>query len=178
MGSICRPRSQDATLCTTSTSTNRRSATSLPRQQTGWISNPEEITFFNLSSSDVKKVMVSRRLRASLMTRMSPEEDFSATQNLRTLTRILDQRDLVGFLRTLGNGFWPKTGWPLLKGSQNYILLACSARGRSLAKNLTSSRSSSQFSEERGPARNWNAAKNAGSIVKSSGNTFRSINDK
>ena len=140
--------------------------------------HPEEITFFNLSSSDVKKVMVSRRLRASLMTRMSPEEDFSATQNLRTLTRILDQMDLVGFLRTLGNGFWPKTGWPLLQGSQNDILLACSARGRSLAKNLTSSRSSSQFSEERGPARNWNAAKNAGSIVKSSGNTFRSINDK
>ena len=140
--------------------------------------HPEEITIFKLSSSDVKKAMASRPQRASLTTRTCPEEDFSATQNLRTLTRILDRMDLVGFLRTLGNGFWPKTGWPLLQGSQNDILHACSARGRSLAKNLTSSRSSSQFSEERGPARNWNAAKNAGSIVKSSGNTFRSINDK
>ena len=63
------------------------------------------------------------------------------------------------------------SGFPGHTGKR--MLTKDSARGRSLAKNLTSSRSSSQFSEERGPARNWASAKNAGAIVKSSGNTFR-----
>ena len=36
------------------------------------------------------------------------------------------------------------------------------ARGRSLAKNIATSRSSSQFSEERGPTRNWTSIKTPG----------------
>ena len=36
------------------------------------------------------------------------------------------------------------------------------ARGRSLAKNIATSRSSSQFSEERGPTRNWTSLKTPG----------------
>ena len=36
------------------------------------------------------------------------------------------------------------------------------ARGRSLAKNIATSRSSSQFSEERGPTRNWTSMKTTG----------------
>ena len=84
-----------------------------------------------------------------------------------------------GFPAHTGKRILAKDRLVFLKTFQRKVHFStCSARGRSLAKNLTSSRSSSQFSEERGPARNWNAAKNAGSIVKSSGNTFRSINDK
>ena len=49
------------------------------------------------------------------------------------------------------------------------ILDKGTARGRSLAKNVTSSRSSSQLSEERGPTRTWGSVKLAGSLLKSSG---------
>ena len=126
-----------------------------------------------------RKATASPPPLASLTTRMFLEEVFLATQNRPILTRILPRTVQVVSLHTLERGSWQKTGWLFLKTFHRQTHLStCSARGRSLAKNLTSSRSSSQFSEERGPARNWNAAKNAGSIVKSSGNTFRSINDK
>ena len=48
------------------------------------------------------------------------------------------------------------------------------ARGRSLAKNIATSRSSSQFSEERGPTRNWVSnikAANNTNIMKTSSST-------
>ena len=63
------------------------------------------------------------------------------------------------------------TGYPGHTGKR--ILDKNNARGRSLAKNMTSSRSSSQFSEERGPARNWTSSKAPSSIIKSNGNLFR-----
>ena len=106
--------------------------------------------------------MASRPPPASLTTRMFLAEASSATPNLPILTQTRPRTAQAGFRGTPERGYWQKTGrllWELLrvlsqkKVFQRFICLACSARGRSLAKNLTSSRSSSQFSEERGPAR-------------------------
>ena len=161
----------------TSTLISRRLATSLQQQQRG-LNFPTPWRPRQFWCAGVKRDTASRRPPASPTTRMCRVEASSATRNHPILTRIRPRTVRVGFRRTLERGYWQKRGHHFSKVFQRLIPLTCSARGRSLAKNLTPSRSSSQFSEERGPARNWNAAKNAGSIVKSSGNTFRSINDK